>query len=168
MDASLSVRRICRAAVPLVTILLTASPARADFTAFLGATTTPNNRLTKGLALSTSLVIVGFEAEYADTSENDDPVSPGPGLKMGTGNVFLQTPVEIAGFQPYVTVGAGVYHETLGPESDTGLAVNTGAGVKIALIGPLRLRVDYRVFKLGSGAPYSPAHRIYAGLNVKF
>ena len=42
------------------------------------------------------------------------------------------------------------------------------AGVKMSLAGPLRLRVDYRVFKLGSGALYSPAHRIYAGLNLKF
>jgi hypothetical protein len=40
--------------------------------------------------------------------------------------------------------------------------------VKIDLIGPLRLRVDYRVLKLGSGALVSPAHRIYAGLNLKF
>jgi hypothetical protein len=40
--------------------------------------------------------------------------------------------------------------------------------VKISLVGPLALRVDYRVFKLGSGALYSPAHRIYAGLNLKF
>jgi hypothetical protein len=36
------------------------------------------------------------------------------------------------------------------------------------LIGPVRLRVDYRVFRLGSGALHSPAHRIYAGLNLKF
>jgi len=28
--------------------------------------------------------------------------------------------------------------------------------------------VDYRVFKLGSGALYSPAHRVYAGLNLSF
>ena len=37
-----------------------------------------------------------------------------------------------------------------------------------ALAGPLRLRVDYRVFRLGTGARYSPSHRIYAGLNLKF
>ena len=39
--------------------------------------------------------------------------------------------------------------------------------MKVKLAGPIRLRVDYRVFKLGSGALYSPAHRIYAGLNLK-
>jgi len=49
-----------------------------------------------------------------------------------------------------------------------GLGYNTGGGVKIALVGPLRVRIDYRVFKLGGGALYSPAHRVYAGLNLKF
>ena len=66
------------------------------------------------------------------------------------------------------TTGVGVYHETLGEHSDTNITINTGGGAKINLAGPLRLRVDYRVFKLGSGALYSPAHRIYAGLNLKF
>ena len=38
----------------------------------------------------------------------------------------------------------------------------------VSLAGPLQLRVDYRVFKLGSSALNSPAHRVYAGLNLKF
>jgi hypothetical protein len=45
---------------------------------------------------------------------------------------------------------------------------NTGGGVKISLLGPIRLRVDYRVMTLKNGALTSPAHRIYAGLNLKF
>ncbi len=40
--------------------------------------------------------------------------------------------------------------------------------MKVTLAGPIRLRVDYRLLKLGSGALYSPAHRVYAGLNLKF
>jgi opacity protein-like surface antigen len=89
-------------------------------------------------------------------------------LRTGSGNMLLQTPFMIHGFQPYVTAGIGMYRERLGTHTDTGLAPNTGGGVKIALAGPLRLRLDYRVFKLGSGAPYTPAHRLYAGLNLKF
>ena len=81
---------------------------------------------------------------------------------------MLQTPVAFFGFQPYFTTGAGIYRETLGLHQDTGFGFNTGGGVKVSLVGPLRLRVDYRVFKLGSGALNSPAHRIYAGLNLKF
>ena len=70
--------------------------------------------------------------------------------------------------QPYITAGGGLYSETIGVLNDKGFTVNTGAGVKIALVGPIRVRVDYRVFKLGSGALSSPAHRVYAGLNLKF
>ena len=83
------------------------------------------------------------------------------------GNVLLQTPVAFMGFQPYFTTGGGIYQEELGAHSDTSVGFNTGGGVKISLAGPLRLRVDYRIFKLGSGALNSPSHRFYAGLNLK-
>ena len=72
------------------------------------------------------------------------------------------------GVQPYFTTGAGLFRETLGTHTETNVAPNTGGGVKVTLAGPIRLRADYRVFKLGSGALYSPAHRIYAGLNLRF
>jgi hypothetical protein len=110
--------------------------------------------------------VVGFEIEFANTT--DDPTASAPSLTTGTGNVLFQTPVAFFGFQPYFTTGGGLYRETLGTHQDTGFALNTGGGVKVKLIGPLRLRVDYRVFKLGSGALNSPTHRFYAGLNVKF
>jgi hypothetical protein len=143
-----------------------AVPARADLTAFLGANTTPANRQVRGAALGFGLLVVGFELEYAYTPE--DPTAVAPSLKTGTGNLLLQTPVAFMGFQPYFATGIGIYQEELGARSDTGTTVNTGGGVKVSLAGPIRLRVDYRVFKLGSGALYSPAHRFYAGLNLKF
>jgi len=61
-----------------------------------------------------------------------------------------------------------LYKEKLGNHDDTGFAGNSGGGVKIALAGPIRLRVDYRAMKLGDGALYPTAHRLYAGLNLKF
>ena len=61
-----------------------------------------------------------------------------------------------------------VFSETLDTRSETNVGYNTGGGVKVSLAGPVRLRVDYRVFKLGSGALNSPAHRVYAGLNLRF
>ena len=152
-------------------LLLTATPARADITAFIGANTTPDNRQTRGFAVGAGLLVVGFEFEYADTTDSTNPTSSSglaPSLKTGMGNVLLQTPFAIAGFQPYFTTGGGLFRERLGTHQETSFALNTGGGVKISLIGPLRLRVDYRVFKLGSGALYSPAHRVYAGLNLKF
>ena len=143
-----------------------AAPARADFTAFIGPNFTPANRLTSGLAAGWGLVIVGFEFEFASTT--DDPPQGAPALKTGMGNVLLQSPVPIFGAQPYITVGAGLAREVLGTNEDTSIGVNTGGGVKINLTGPLRLRVDYRVFKLGNNFLYSPVHRVYVGLNLKF
>jgi opacity protein-like surface antigen len=153
--------------VGLALLLLTAisAPARADITAFIGANTTPPNRQVRGAALGAGLLVVGFEFEYAYTS--DDPTVAAPSLKTGTGNVLLQTPVAVMGFQPYFSTGVGLYQEELGAHSDTGVSFNTGGGVKVSLVGPIRLRVDYRIFKLGSGALNSPAHRFYAGLNLK-
>ena len=145
---------------------LIATPAFADITAFIGANTTPANRQVRGLAAGIGLLVVGFEFEYANTT--DDLAASAPSLTTGSGNIVFQTPVAFFGFQPYFTTGGGLYRETLGTHQDTSFALNTGGGVKIALIGPVRLRVDYRVFRLGSGALHSPAHRIYAGLNLKF
>ena|SRR2546423_4720547 len=146
--------------------VLIAATARADITAFLGANMTPDSRAVRGFAVGAGLLIIGFEGEYSFTP--DDPTSQSPSLTTGSGNLLLQTPVAPLGIQPYFTTGGGLYRETLGDDQDTSFALNTGAGVKVTLAGPLRVRVDYRVFKLGSGALYSPAHRIYAGLNLKF
>src|SRR5207248_1065296 len=141
--------------VVLLAAVLAARPAFADATAFIGATTTPANRAVKGIAVGTGFLVIGFEFEYASTSE--DLLAGALGVTTGSGNILLQTPVELFGFQPYVTTGIGVFHETLGETyGHTGVAPNAGAGVKVSLIGPLRLRVDYRVLKLGSGALYSP------------
>jgi len=152
----------------LVSLLTLLTPGRAfaDITGFIGVNTTPTNRHTSGFAVGVGLLIVGFEFEYSGTRED---VSAGsPSLKFGMGSVLLQTPVAIGGFQPYFETGAGFYSEALGARTDSGFAFGTGGGVKISLAGPLRLRVDYRGIKLGSGALASPAHRIYAGVNLKF
>ena len=154
------------AAIVAVLLAIAAAPARADATAFLGANTTPSNRPVKGFAAGMGLLIIGFEFEYAATS--DDVTAAAPSLKTFMGDVLLQSPLPIFGFQPYVTTGGGLYRETLGLHQETGVGTNVGGGVKMSLAGPLRLRVDYRVFKLGGGALNSPAHRLYAGLNLKF
>jgi opacity protein-like surface antigen len=145
---------------------VTASPAFADFTAFLGANTTPANRQLRGLALGAGLLVLGFEFEYASTPDDEQALAPS--LRTGMANVLLQTPVAILGIQPYVTAGAGLYREELGPREETGFGLNTGGGLKVSLIGPLRLRVDYRVMRLGDEALHSPVQRLYAGLNLKF
>src|SRR6185295_7882486 len=158
--------RVSRVGLGVVLLAALAAPARADVTAFIGANTTPATRQAVGGSLGFGFLIVGVEFEYSSTT--DDLLSNAPSLKTGMGNLLLQTPVAFFGIQPYFTTGGGIYRETLILHQDTGIGVNTGGGVKVSLAGPLRLRVDYRVFKLGSGALDSPAHRIYAGLNLKF
>lgn len=150
----------------LLVMLLTPSLAWADVTAFIGINGTPSTRPVRGFAIGAGLLIVAFEFEYANTSEDEQELAPG--LKTYMGNGLLQTPVAIAGMQFYGTVGAGVFHERLGDLSETNFGINVGGGVKANLVGPLRLRLDYRVFTLKGSPRHSNPQRFYAGLNLKF
>jgi opacity protein-like surface antigen len=154
--------------VGLALLCATPSKAFADATVFLGTTTTPDNRLAKGFAVGFGLLVVGFEFEYSGTSQ--DVKAGAPLLKTTLGSVLLQTPVEILGMQPYFLIGAGGYRERLDAtgHQETNFASNVGGGVKVGLMGPIRLRLDYRIFKLSGDALDTPAHRFYAGLNLKF
>ena len=150
----------------LLVILLTPSLAFADVTAFIGINGTPSTRPVRGFAIGAGLLIVGFEFEYANTSEDEPELAPG--LKTYMANGLLQTPVAIAGMQLYGTVGAGVFQERLVDLSETNFGINVGGGVKANLVGPLRLRLDYRVFTLKGSPRHANPQRFYAGLNLKF
>jgi hypothetical protein len=158
--------RLIRFLLTPAIVLAIASPALADATIFIGTTTTPSNRAVKGFSIGSGFLVVAFEFEYADTSE--DELELAPSLRTGMGNVLLQTPVAIHGFQPYFTTGGGLFRERLGTLSETSFGANTGGGVKISLAGPLRARVDYRVFTLRGDPLHETVHRVYAGLNIKF
>jgi hypothetical protein len=147
-------------------VLLTPAAAFADFTAFLGVNPTPSNRPVRGFAVGAGLVIVGFEFEYANSSEDLGELAPG--LRTFMGNGLVQTPFPIAGMQFYATAGGGVYRERLAETSETHVGANIGGGVKLSLLGPLRLRLDYRVFNLQGDPRHSKPQRFYAGLNLKF
>jgi opacity protein-like surface antigen len=150
-----------------VASLAASTPAAADITAFVGLPGGPSTRMTKGLGLGVGFVIVAFEFEYADT--NEDAPSGAPHIQTFMGNVLLQTPVPVAGIQFYGTIGGGGYREDLGTASETNVGMNLGGGVKVKLLGPLRLRADYRVFRL-AGSPFGDdvVHRFYVGANLKF
>jgi hypothetical protein len=83
-------------------------------------------------------------------------------------NGLVQTPFPIAGLQFYGTLGGGVFRETLAESSETSFGTNIGGGVKMSLAGPLRLRLDYRVFALRGSPRHSNPQRFYAGINLKF
>ena len=158
-------RTLSVAALVLVALLIP-SHAFADLTAFLGVNPTPENRPVRGVAAGLELLIVALEFEYASTSE--DEIDAAPRLRTFMGNGLLQTPFPIAGMQFYATAGGGMYRETLANTSETHVGINVGGGVKMTLLGPLRLRLDYRVFTLQGEPRHSKPQRFYAGLNLKF
>ncbi len=147
-------------------LFVSAAPASADVTGFIGTTSNPSVRSTKGFAIGTGLLIVGFEFEYAHA--NEDLAKASPGLRTFMFNGLLQTPIPIARMQFYGTAGGGIFRETLDQSSETNVGINIGGGVKIRLVGPLRLRLDYRVLTLRGTPLYSNPKRFYAGINLKF
>lgn len=144
---------------------LTPVPASADATLFLGTTISPDKRAVRGLAVGVSLLVVGFEFEYATIGE--DETMRLASLKTTSGNVFVQT-FGLTGFQLYATTGAGMYRERLGSDQETAFVLNNGGGVKITLVGPIRARIDYRIFNLRGNPQHSKVQRIYAGANLAF
>jgi hypothetical protein len=147
-------------------LLSVGSSAWADATLFLGTASAPSTRANRGFALGAGLLVVGFEFEYGDTVE--DPLDAAPALRTGMGNVLVQTPFPLFRLQPYFTTGGGVYRESLAGFSETNFGINNGGGVKISLIGPLRARVDYRVFSLRGSPLEDTVQRFYVGANLKF
>ena len=153
-------------AIPLVLLALPTDAARADVTAFLGATTTPSNRPVWGFSAGLALLAVGFEFEFSDSVE--DLASGLPGLRTGMGNVYVQNPIPLAGIQFYGTIGGGIYRERLGALQETNGGSNLGGGIKIAVAGPLKLRLDYRIFSLAGNPMHKRPQRLYAGLTLGF
>ncbi|MEX2270197.1 MAG: hypothetical protein WD690_01910 [Vicinamibacterales bacterium] len=156
-------RRSLRAAV-IAAVLAVPVPAFADATIFIGFLNKPENRVTRGFSAGIGLLVVGFEFEYANAAE--DLVNRHPALQTGMGNILVQTP--FSRLQFYATAGGGLYRERLDDQQETNIGVNFGGGVKFGLLGPLRARLDYRVFNL-RGEPIHPTvQRFYAGVNLKF
>lgn len=158
--------RLLVLAAVLAALLGSPRPASADITAFLGVSPTTATRMARGVAVGATFLVVGFEFEYSDIVE--DLGAGAPGLRTGTFNGLLQTPIAVAGMRFYATAGAGVYREELGVASETHVALNVGGGIKLQLIGPLRARFDYRLFKLRGSPINNQYHRFYAGLNLGF
>jgi hypothetical protein len=149
-----------------VLLLSTAVHASADVTAFVGSASGPSTRSTKGAAIGVTFLVVGAEFEYATTVE--DAASGAPSLKTAMVNGLVMPPFAIARLQPYLTIGGGGYRERLGSVQETQLVINTGGGVKVTLIGPLKARVDYRLLTLKGSPIENRVHRFYVGANLAF
>lgn len=147
--------------------LLTApAGATADITAFLSTSVAPGGQFGRGLAGGTGLVAIGFEVEVAHMVEGLD--SGDPALTTGTANLLVQTPLEVSRTQFYATTGLGLYRERLQSRQETSALVCAGGGAKIRVTGPLKLRIDYRLFRLRGSPVRQTAHRLYAGATLGF
>jgi opacity protein-like surface antigen len=140
------------------------APAEADVTAFLGFSTTPETRSTRGFAAGLNLLILGFEFEYARTVEQE--LEGVPGLTTSMFNAMVTTPT--SDLQFYATAGAGFYRERIVDETETSVGTNVGGGVKVGLAGPIKLRLDYRVFNLRGNPLHKNPQRFYAGVSLAF
>ena len=143
-----------RTRILVLTLLLALAPvasAFADVTAFIGATTTPANRAAKGVALGFGVLVLGFEFEYLDHERGAARRRAVAAHRHG------QRAAADAGADPRA---AAVLHDRRWrlPRAarrrirETHIGLNTGGGVKISLLGPIRARLDYRVFKLQGDA----------------
>ena len=154
--------------VALLAVLLSACAGRAfaDLTVFAGSVTT-TTRPAGGAALGLALQPVGLEFEYAGASP--DPVAGKPALQTGLFSLLIGTPFRTGGrIQVYGSMGGGVYRERLSGRARTDLAASGGGGVFLRVAGPLRVRIDYRLFALRGEALHRRPRRAYAGLNVAF
>ena len=144
-----------------------AAPASADITGFLGANTTPDNRPVKGVPSAPAFW------SSASSSNMPPPIRMTPNgerrrSRPAWATCCCRRRSPIFGLQPYFTTGGGVYRERLASTRHTGFGLNTGGGVKISLAGPMRLRSTTGCSNWEAARCYSPAHRFYAGINLKF
>jgi hypothetical protein len=144
--------------------MLAARPASADLTAFWGLTPRPSVHSVRGFSLGLNLLVLGFEGEYANAPER--PEKGTPGLVTGMINGLVQTPTSKT--QIYLTAGGGFFRERQGADATTSFGTNVGGGLKLGLAGPLRLRIDYRIFTLRGKPLQATPQRFYAGLNLAF
>jgi opacity protein-like surface antigen len=151
------------AGLALAGLLCRPAAASADITFFFGFTPTPQVQSVRGVSAGVSMLILAFEFEYALSRE--DTANPAPGLETGMFNALVQTPTNV---QLYGTIGAGFYRETFLGAHETNFGTNLGGGVKLPLFGPLKARVDYRIFTLRGTPHTSRPQRLYVGINWAF
>ena len=83
-----------------------------------------------------------------------------------SGDVLLQTPVDIFRTQFYGTTGGGAYRSGLASRQETHVGTNIGGGAKIRLFGPLRVRSTTASFGCRRAAAENVSARFYAGANL--
>ena len=152
--------------VVMLVLGLLALPGAAtagDATVF-AAWSSPGNAWGRGYGAtlsSTWFQVVNLEAEAARIPGE----TPDGKMTSFTGSALLAPPI---GFlTPYGGLGIGLFRQTLGNASDTGVLRTSILGAKVKL-GLLVLKAEYRKIGL-SGTPLIPMdHRLSAGAGISF
>jgi hypothetical protein len=165
-----------RAGLVIVALVASDVRARADATVFMGVMTAGSPRPAIGFSVGLCPEVFGcFEIEIAGTiGAATSTRSSAGGIN---GSFIIQSPRPVHGVQFYGIAGVGLYGETYegGVGSGEVSAKNFGGGTKIGLRGPLKLRLDYRVFVLGDAPDaatgvvvHQHPQRVSVGLSVAF
>ena len=151
---------VVRAALMVVLLAGIAAPAAAEGTLLFGLQTTSAPHPTVGVAWGRWPGTVGFELEYAGSIGKKSPSAPA--VATITVNALVRTPLRVHGCQVYALGGFGVYGEVTSDGRGSGEvgARDIGGGTTIPIGGPLKLRLDYRVYFLGRADDASPGSPI--------
>jgi hypothetical protein len=166
-------RKLIRTAWLAALIVMVPVSARGDATVLLGLMSGDGPRPSVGAAFSYCPSVAGFEIEYLGTLGGETAGHSSAGGIFGS--VIVQLPTS-SNVQFFAMGGFGVWGETFADGKGTGElgAKNIGGGVKIRIAGPLRLRLDYRLFVLGDsqdgdrGPSTKHPQRFSAGLHLVF
>jgi hypothetical protein len=140
-----------------------ASAMGGDATVF-AAWPSPGNAWSRGYGAtlsSTWFQVASFEAEAARIPG----ATPDGNMTSFTGSALLAPPI---GFlTPYGGLGIGLFRQTLGSLSNTGILRTSILGAKVKL-GLLVVKVEYRRIGLPSTALIPMNHRVSAGAGLSF
>lgn len=162
----------------VMALTLSAAPAVAQtqesgvsITTLAGVAIAPGPHPATGIAVGLRPQPGPISLEFEYSRSRSGVVGGEPGILTLAGNILVQPSRQRSRFQFYGTFGVGLYalpsgHDVSEPES----ARNIGGGTKIALAGPLKLRMDYRAFLLARlpGETHSNEHRVYVGIVAGF
>jgi hypothetical protein len=159
-------------------LLAGARPAMADATVFAGTIATGTQRRVVGGAFGffprATGGVTGFEVEVMRTL--GEAARGHYDLDGGGASLIVQWNALSRRVKFFGLGGGGVYSGTIGENDQFGgvFAGHAGGGVKVAIAGPLNVRLDYRVYFLSSTIE-SPARdidmrprRLAAGLALAF
>jgi len=163
----------CLIAVALSTAAAVAQTPESpvNVTALTGVAMAPSAHAAIGVAVGVRPRPSPVSLEFEYSRSRSDPAVGVPAFVTFAGNLLVQLPLPPARFQFYVTFGVGLYVLSLNNHSsEPNDARNVGGGVKVTLAGPLKLRLDYRSFRLApiGGEYHSNEQRLYVGLVAGF